>query len=137
MRNLRRMLPELPDPRGLFRDGEMNTHIRSLRFTALEELDWKALERLLLAAVDLDQRPDIAPPPKAKREPLPLPPFFAQALKGDRRARSGFEALSASCQREWTVWLATAKREETQQRRLTEALAALARGRKWMDRKLT
>lgn len=127
---------ELPDPRGLFSGGEMNTHIRSVRFTSVEELDWKALGRLLLAAVDLDQRPDIAPPPKTKREPLPLPPFFARALHGDRSARAGFEALSASCQREWIVWLSTAKREETQQRRLAEALAALARGRKWIDRKL-
>jgi hypothetical protein len=33
------------------------------------------------------------------------------------------------------VWLSTAKREETRDRRLAEALAALVHGRKWIERK--
>jgi len=126
---------ELADPAGLFSDGEGNTNIRSIRITSAAGVNYRALGALLLAAVALDARPDVAPAPKVKREPWPVPDFFAKALKRDRAARAGFEKLSASCQREWLVWLSTAKREETRARRLAQTLAALAKGRKWIDRK--
>lgn len=126
---------ELPDPSGLFTGGEGNTNTRSVRLTSLDALDRKALARLLLAAVALDARIDMPPAPKGKREPWPVPDFFTRALKRNREARAGFERLSPSCQREWLVWLSTAKRDETRDRRLAEALAALAKGRKWIDRK--
>jgi hypothetical protein len=127
---------ELPDPAALFDPaGEGNTNIRSIRLTSLEQLDRRAFSAVLLAAVALDARPDIPPAPKVKREPWPVPDFFARALKRNRAARVGFEKLSPSCQREWLVWLSIAKREETRKRRLAQALAALAEGRKWIERK--
>jgi hypothetical protein len=125
---------ELPDPAGLFQGGESNTNIRSLRIASLETLDCDALRALLHAAVALDARPDIPPAPKVKREPWPMPDFFARALKKNRTAAEGFARLSPSCQREYLIWLSTAKREETRERRLAGTLAALARGRKWADR---
>ena len=43
--------------------------------------------------------------------------------------------MSKTCQREYKVWISTAKRPETIQRRLKETLDALAKGRKWAQRK--
>lgn len=128
---------ELSDPAGLFSDGENNTNIRSIRLTTLGGFDRRAFEALLHAAVELDDRRDIPPPPKVKREPWPVPDFFAAALaqKRNRQAAEGFAKLSMSCQREYLVWLTTAKRPETRDRRLAETLAALSAGRKWVDRK--
>ena len=60
----------------------------------------------------------------------------ALAEKQNRTAAENFRRLAPSCQREYIVWLATAKRPETQSRRLKETLAALAAGRKWAERKL-
>lgn len=126
---------ELPDPAKLFNRQENNTNIQSLRITTLEGFDRDAFQALVHAAVALDAEPSLPPVPKAKREPWPMPDYFAKALKKDKPANAGFQKLSASCQREYIVWLATAKRPETQEKRLKETLAALTSGRKWIDRK--
>ena len=129
---------ELPDPAGLFTPGgEKNTNIRSIRITTLDGFDRAALRVLLHAAVALDADPTLPPVPKAKRKPWPVPAFFKQALaeKRNRAAAENFRKLAPSCQREYLVWLSTAKLPETRARRLAETLAALASGRKWAQRK--
>jgi hypothetical protein len=129
---------ELPDPKKLFsKGGENNTNIRSIRLTTLDGFDREAFRALLRAAVELDADPAIPPAPKVKRKPWPMPAYFKKALadKRNRAAAEGFRKLSPSCQREYIVWLATAKRPETQARRLKETLAALTGGRKWAQRK--
>lgn len=126
---------ELPDPARLFTPQENNTNIRSLRITTLEGFNRDAFQALVHAAVALDAEPAIPPVPKAKRAPWPMPDYFAKALKKDPPANAGFQKLSPSCQREYIIWLATAKRPETQEKRLKETLAALRDGRKWIQRK--
>jgi hypothetical protein len=129
---------ELPDPKKLFTtDGENNTNIRSIRVESLERFNREAFRALLHAAVELDSDPAIPPAPKVKRKPWPMPDFFRKALatKGNRAAAENFRKLAPSCQREYLVWLTVAKRPETQARRLKETLAALAKGRKWVQRK--
>ena len=129
---------ELDDPAGLFSGGENNTNIRCVRITSADAVKRDALRALLHAAIALDAQPEIPAAPKQKREPWPVPEFFTKALamKKHRAASDGFAKLSPSCQREYLVWLTTAKREETRERRLAEALAALAHGRKWIARKM-
>jgi hypothetical protein len=127
---------ELADPVRLFNQGEGNTNIRTIRLTTLAGLDRAALRRLLHAAMGLDARPDIPPLPPRQREPWPVPGFFARALKSHRAAATFFASLPPTYQREYLVWLTTAKREETREQRLAQALAALAAGRKWAQRKL-
>ncbi len=127
---------ELPDPARLFNEcGENNTNIRSIRFISLEEFNRNALRTMLRAAVKLDADPMIPPAPKVKRDPWPVPDFFAKALKKDHAAAAGFARMSPSCQREYLVWVSTAKRDETREKRLAQTLAALATGRKWAQRK--
>jgi uncharacterized protein YdeI (YjbR/CyaY-like superfamily) len=128
---------ELPDPARLFSPGgENNTNIRTVRLTSLEKLNRAALRDLLHAAVELDSEPAIPPSPKRKREPLPLPEIFAAALKEKkhRAAAANFQQLSPTCQREYIVWISSAKLAETRQRRLSQTLASLAKGKKWIDR---
>ena len=48
------------------------------------------------------------------------------ALREDPKAAAGFRALAPSCQREYIVWVRSAKRTETRERRLRETLAAVA-----------
>lgn len=130
---------ELPDPAKLFLLGrERNTHILSLRITTLDGLNRDALRDLLHAAVALDADPTIPPMPKVKRKPWPMPAFFKQALAAQRNhaAAVGFKNLSPSCQREYLVWLSTAKQPATRAQRLAQTVAALKTGRKWAQRKL-
>lgn len=129
---------ELPDPAKLFSPaGAGNTNIRSLRVTSLDDVNRAALRDLLHAAVALDADPTLLPAPKVKRKPWPMPTFFKQALaeKRNRAAAEGFKKLSPTCQREYLVWLSTAKRPETRAHRLAQTLAALKSGRKWAQRK--
>jgi len=126
---------ELRESTTLFTGGESNTSIQSIRVTSLEKLDPHALRQLLHAAVQLDATPDLPPPPKVQREEWPMPEALAKALKKNKAAAAGFEKMSKTCQREYKVWISTAKQPETIERRLQETLAALASGRKWAQRK--
>jgi hypothetical protein len=131
---------ELPDPAKLLEPGSAgNTNIRSIRLTTLAGFNQRAFQKLLQAAVDLDADPVIPPAPKVKRKPWPMPKFFRDALaqKPNRAAAENYRAFAPTYQREYLVWLTTAKQPETRARRLKATLAALAKGRKWAQRKLT
>ncbi len=126
---------ELPDPAKLFTPQENNTNILSIRITTLDGFNREAFRDLIHAAVALDSDPETLPVPKTKRAPWPMPDYFAKGLQKDKKANAGFQKLSPSCQREYIIWLGTAKRPETQTKRLKETLAALKSGYKWIDRK--
>lgn len=126
---------ELPDPAGLINHGLDNHLIRGINLTSLDALDLAALRTLLRAATKLDAQADRPPPPPRERKPLPMPPLLAQGLKRNKAAATFFRSLAPTYQREYAVWVGSAKLLETQQRRLKETLKALAAGRKWAQRK--
>lgn len=127
---------ELDDRAGIFDPaGENNTAIQTVKITDPEKLNRPALRRLIRSAVLLDEDPELPPVATRKREPWPMPDFFAQALKKNAKAAANFEKFAPTYQREYLVWLTTAKREETRAARLKQTLKALAAGLKWADRK--
>jgi uncharacterized protein YdeI (YjbR/CyaY-like superfamily) len=67
--------------------------------------------------------------PKATADEKP-PAYFSAALDRDPKARAFFSGLAPSYRRLYVRWVDSAKREETRQRRLAEALATLRAGRK-------
>ncbi|MEZ5386577.1 MAG: YdeI/OmpD-associated family protein [Prosthecobacter sp.] len=125
---------ELRDITTLFDRGEGNTSILSFQVHSLNELDPRAFRRLLHAATALDASGTL-PPPTKTRQQWPMPEVLAAALKKNRAAAAGFAALKPTYQREYLVWISTAKQPATIQRRLDETLRALAHGRKWAQRK--
>lgn len=126
---------ELEDPAGLFFGGEGNTNIRNVNFKTLDGLNTRALRELVQSAVALDANPDIPPAPQRQREEWPMPEALAKALKKNKTAAANFDEMSKSCQREYKVWISTAKRPETLEKRLAETLRALERGKKWALRR--
>jgi uncharacterized protein YdeI (YjbR/CyaY-like superfamily) len=64
-----------------------------------------------------------------KRAPIPVPPYFAAALKKNAQARKTFEAFPPSHRREYLEWVTEAKREETRNERLTKTIKWLAEGK--------
>lgn len=109
--------------------------VRTLRVTTLEDFDWRAFRQLLQAADELDARVDLPPPPSVKREELPMPEALARALKAHPVAAAGFAAMKPTYQREYKVWIHSAKRPETLEARLQQTLRALAAGKKWVQRR--
>ena len=96
------------------------------RYTAL-----KASNRLAAPGIarSPDGRPVVDGPPP---DSLPTPAMrgdVQKALKKDPAAWSTFEDLAPSHQRRYVMWIAMAKRDETRQKRLREAIAMLRKGK--------
>ncbi len=66
---------------------------------------------------------------KAPRPASETPPELVAALKKNRKASAVFAAFSPSCKREYVDWIAEAKREETRQKRIVQAVEWIAEGK--------
>lgn len=101
--------------------------------------NWSTINRKRYA--DLKKRGLLAEPGKKRPptgksgdEPRPsvseLPPDIEKALKGNKQAWKTFTQLAPSYQRQYIGWIDSAKKEETRQRRLREAIGMLRVGKK-------
>jgi uncharacterized protein YdeI (YjbR/CyaY-like superfamily) len=59
-----------------------------------------------------------------------LPAYVAKALKTSARAWQYFQALAPTHRRDFVVWIHTAKRPETRERRIRESIELLSAGKK-------
>ena len=67
----------------------------------------------------------------APRPSVPeLPAYIARALKANARAWTFFRELAPTYRRDFVVWIHLAKRPETRERRIREAIRLLAAGKK-------
>ena len=63
-------------------------------------------------------------------KPAPqIPAELAAALKQNKAAAKVFAAFSPSCQREYADWITEAKRPETKEKRITQAIEWIAEGK--------
>ena len=67
--------------------------------------------------------------PAATRETIVVPEDLAAALRKNKAAKATFEAFSPSRKREYTEWVAEAKRPETRERRVLQAMEWMAEGK--------
>ena len=58
-----------------------------------------------------------------------MPTALAEALAADPVAAQAFEKLAFTHRKEYAVWVAEAKREETRERRVGQALEMLKAGK--------
>src|SRR6201999_1973150 len=91
-----------------------------------DEIDAKI--RAAVALADSGGRPKRAAKP-AKPE-ADVPPELAAALAGDAAAGATFAAFPPSCRREYSEWIADAKRPETRAKRVAEAIGWLREGKR-------
>jgi uncharacterized protein YdeI (YjbR/CyaY-like superfamily) len=110
------------------------------RITSLDDLPPdEILISYVREGVRLNVESISVPRKKTSLEDVAVPPALAAALDADPRARSAFDALSPSHQREYAEWIAEAKREQTRERRIATALEWIAEGkpRNWKYLKRT
>ena len=62
-------------------------------------------------------------------KPVTVPIYFKTALRKNAKARAAFDAFPPSHKREYVDWIASAKTDETRQRRLDTALEWIASGK--------
>lgn len=66
--------------------------------------------------------------PRVKR-PVIVPPVLTSALKKNRKAKTTFDELNPSQQRDYVEWITEAKREETRAKRLETTIEWLTEGK--------
>jgi uncharacterized protein YdeI (YjbR/CyaY-like superfamily) len=59
-----------------------------------------------------------------------LPAYIARALKANSKAWEFFRELAPTYRRDFVVWIHTAKRPETREKRIRESIALMAAGKK-------
>jgi uncharacterized protein YdeI (YjbR/CyaY-like superfamily) len=116
-------------------DGDRAAMGQFGRITKLSDLpSKKVMTGYLRQAAALNEagvkRPKVRRP-GLERKPVPTtpPPDLAAALKKNAKARAAFAGFSPSHRREYIEWIVEAKRDETRQRRLTQAIEMLAEGK--------
>jgi uncharacterized protein YdeI (YjbR/CyaY-like superfamily) len=100
---------------------------------------WSTINRLryadlksrgLLAAPGLERAPTSRSGDAPRPSATAIPSYIEKRLKADPRAWQYFEQLAPSYRRAYIGWIESAKREETKEKRLREALSLLAAGKK-------
>jgi uncharacterized protein YdeI (YjbR/CyaY-like superfamily) len=64
------------------------------------------------------------------KTPAAMPEDMATALKRNRAAKAAFDAFPPGAQREYVDWIVEAKRPETRQKRLAQAVEWIAEGKR-------
>ncbi len=118
----------------LKKDGfESDNGMGSLgRITSLKDLpsDKKLLRYITQAAVLIDSGAKVMSRPKKAARPAPeVPAELAAALKKNKTAAKIFAEFSPSCKREYVEWIAEAKRWETKEKRIAQAVEWIAEGK--------
>jgi uncharacterized protein YdeI (YjbR/CyaY-like superfamily) len=62
---------------------------------------------------------------KTQRQPLSVPAFMSKGLRANEKAWKNFSTMPPSHQRNYILWISSAKLEETRERRLKEAIRML------------
>lgn len=75
------------------------------------------------------RKQSIERPAKRKQRPVQIPAELSAGLKKNKLASKAFAGFSPSCQREYSEWIAEAKRPETKQKRLAQAIRWIAQGK--------
>jgi Uncharacterized protein conserved in bacteria len=103
---------------------------RTSKWSDLNRKRWKQLKAAgLLAAPGLAAAPaanTYAPKPSIPE----LPAYVAKAFKANPGAWKFFQTLSARNRRDFVVWIHTARRPETREKRIRESLELLSAGKK-------
>jgi uncharacterized protein YdeI (YjbR/CyaY-like superfamily) len=101
------------------------------RIASIEDLPPREeLEAMVKKAAELAETGAKPARAKAAKPVLPVPDDLRAALDENAAAAATFEGFSPSCRREYVEWVIEAKRPETRAKRIGEAVAWMAEGKK-------
>jgi hypothetical protein len=66
--------------------------------------------------------------PDRETRTVAVPADFATALAADKRAQQSFDAFAYTHRKEYVQWIESAKRPETRQRRISDAVSRISKG---------
>ncbi len=101
------------------------------RWSTLNRRRYEKVKALgLLAPSGVERAPTVRSGDAPRPSLAVIPPYLEKALRANGRAWRNFEQLAPSYRRLYIAWVESAKRDETKQKRLREAVARLAAGQK-------
>ena len=101
------------------------------RITSLADLpEPEALQEIIRKAMALTEAGVKASRVKIPKAPMEAPDDLLAALADNEAASATFTRFSDSCRREYVEWVTSAKRPETRSKRIAEAVAWMAEGKK-------
>ena len=121
----------MKDPAGILQQDE-KTAMGSLgKITSLKDLPSdKVLTQYIKESIKLTD--DGVKRPKEEKKPateIAIPDYFQQAINKNKKAKVAFDKFSTSHRNEYIEWIVDAKREETRQKRIEQALEWMAEGK--------
>lgn len=119
-----RRAKEMRDPEKLFGKG---SSMAAIQLRSPKELPaQKTLIAYIREAISLNGKPE------PKRKPVKVPPLpddLAQAMRGNRKAKTAYDNFPPSQQREYMEWITDAKQAATRERRIAQAIEWLSEGK--------
>ncbi len=100
--------------------------LRQWRMQSAKDIKPAAIKAYVKEAIGLTKAGKKIGPQKNK--PIVVPPELKKALAKNAKAKKGFATLRPGLQREYTDHVASAKREETKQKRIEKILPMMAAG---------
>jgi uncharacterized protein YdeI (YjbR/CyaY-like superfamily) len=101
------------------------------RLTSVDDLpDDETLRVLIRKAMDLTDEGVKAPRTKHAKPPIAVPEDLRAALDGSPAAAATFNAFPPSARRDYLEWITGAKRAETREKRIAQAVEWMAEGKK-------
>jgi uncharacterized protein YdeI (YjbR/CyaY-like superfamily) len=109
------------------------TNFRNWSKINLDRFDRMVAQRLMTPAGRAKRPPNVAPPPPRLEAGDPVPAFIRRALAAHPAARRTFRDLPPSYRRNYVRWMVEAKKPQTRQRRLEEAIRRLESNRRRVE----
>lgn len=101
------------------------------RIATLDDLPPEAELKAIVSRAAEQAKEGPKPRPKKPLKPaLEAPPELQAALDSSPAARATFDAFPPSCRREYVEWVVEAKRPETRDKRIVQAVEWMAEGKK-------
>jgi uncharacterized protein YdeI (YjbR/CyaY-like superfamily) len=101
------------------------------RIASLDDLPPEAqLKAIVRRAAEHAQEPPKPRPKKPPKPDLETPPELGAALDANTAARATFDSFPPGCRREYVEWVVEAKRPETRDKRIAQAVEWMAEGKK-------
>jgi|SRR5450432_240510 len=121
----------LKDPEGVLKIAERNSMGHLDKLLSLKDLPSdKILLAYLKEAEWLNKnKVKVVKPKTAPKKELPVPLALAAGLKKNKKAKAGFDAISASQRREYIEWIVEAKTEVTKIKRINTTVEWSAEGK--------
>lgn len=119
----------MKDPYKVFNGGKDNKNMYHLKFTSKEDVDLKIIIEYVEEAIRINEKGIKIDTGKttAKKE-LDIPQELQDALNANSKAKQYFDNFPYYKKKEYTEWIASAKREETKQKRLKQTITQLEQG---------